>query len=112
MSEKEVTPETLDTYEDLMKALADNDKQEQLLYWLYQELGKRVAEKVQEAYDEEGETKTYDVVSVSLKEVLEEFELSNVYFEMKSIFTDKHDLLVRFLKLGYGTPEEIFRDYA
>jgi hypothetical protein len=51
MSEKELTPETLDTYEDLMKALADNDKQEQLLYWLYQELGKRVADKVQEAYN-------------------------------------------------------------
>jgi hypothetical protein len=51
-------------------------------------------------------------VSVSLEEVLKEFELSNVYFEMKSIFTNKHDILVRFLKLGYGTQEEIFRDYA
>lgn len=108
----EIKPETLDTYESLFASLAKNEKQEQLLYWLYQELGKRVSEKVLAADPDDNNFQHYDVVGVSLEEIVEEFKMSGDYEYMKDVFKNQEETLYRFLKLGYGTPEEVFRDFA
>lgn len=99
-------------YEQIVTQITSTDEQKTLISWLYNEVGNRVSAELQMVNLDDPNFEVYDIVDNVIDDVLEEFKTTPDFTKIEPIFTNCYETLHNLLKFGYGSPEEIFKNYA
>lgn len=102
---------THDDYNTIMDKIKPTNEAQTIITWMYNEVGDRVAEELQNFTADEENFEPYDIVEEVIEEIINEFKTSKDYLKLEPIITNSYPLLHDLLKYGYGTPDEIFADY-
>lgn len=96
------------SYDALLAKLNLNSEQEPFILWIYEEVGDRIADTLQSIDFNDPLIKPYDIVNVTIMNLLEELQTGKNYASIKPIIDTHYEDLYAFLSYGYGTPQEIF----
>lgn len=99
------------SYNALLAKLNLNSEQETFILWIYNEVGDRVADSLQNIDFNDPLFEPYDIVYVTITNLLEELQTSKDYHLINQLVNTRYDDLYTFLSYGYGTPQEIFDDF-
>lgn len=106
-----MTQNTSKNYDEIVSKLSPSEDQKTLITWLYNEVGNKVSEELQTVNLDDPNFEVYDIVDHVIEELLEEFKTTPDFTKIEPILTNNYTALHNLLKFGYGSPEEIFKDY-